>query len=56
MFSVVLVGGDADYKGNVFATNQKKGIFGPVCADHWDSFAVKLFSHIQIERDLVVKV
>jgi hypothetical protein len=34
--AVYLVGGSADYLGNVFAYNPETGVDGPVCDDGWD--------------------
>ncbi len=34
---MALVGGDSSLSGNVYATNPKTGIYGPVCDDFWDN-------------------
>ncbi len=35
-FSVFLVGGETEKRGNVYAINPVTGIDGPVCDDFWD--------------------
>ena len=38
----MLVGGETELSGNVYALNPATGIYGPVCDDNWDIEDVSL--------------
>ena len=44
--SVYLVGGKSLYEGNVYATNSKTGISGPICDDAWNLNSVSIIQNM----------